>query len=253
MNEPSPSEGLYGSELPSQAPQSPKEPPPSLMDQLTGVFTDPVPLFKRLRANPQWVGALGVTLVLTLAMITVWALKVDVDALMRPVLEHNPKLSSEQVDRTIEMMQKFNLPISFIGGLLGVPVMALVAAFVFWLVGRYTAESEAPTFSQALSGSVVAGLVTVPRLLLITFMCAVKPIGGLAAEKIAPTSLGFFLQPEHPKLAMLLFRLDLFTLAYLVMIFLALRHTLRLKTSGATLGVVLAVLGGIVLPALFAR
>jgi hypothetical protein len=90
-------------------------------------------------------------------------------------------------------------------------------------------------------------------MLLIAVICLVKPIGGLTPEKIAPTSLGFFIHPESVKLHALLYSLDLFYLAEIVLSFLAMRYLLRLKTGGAALCVAISLVLGIGLQVLRAK
>ena len=129
----------------------------------------------------------------------------------------------------------------------------ILFALLYWLIGKGTAEGEPPTFVQGLSAAVVPGLVMVPYLLLVSFICLVKPIGGLGLEKLSPTSLGYYLHVENPRLHSLLYRLDVFNVAVLVLTFLAARHLLRLKVLGAVACTVALALWIFVLPALSAK
>lgn len=242
------SEGLYG-DAPKGQPE-PAVPAPSLLDQVLGVFTDPVALFKRLHQTPVWKGALALTMLLSMVMTVVWGLKVDVDAMLRPVLEQNPKIAPEQLDKIIELQGKFLVPGGIIMVVLMLTLGTLFFAWLYWLIGKVTAEGERPSFTQAISVNVIPGLVMLPKLLLIILMCLVKPINGLTPEKITPTSLGYFLTVENPKLMALGFRLDIFSLAAIVLLFLAARHTMRLKTSGAAACTALLALVMVILPAL---
>jgi len=243
--------GLYG-ETPQGGP-SPEAVGPSLMDQVIGVFTDPKALFQRLHATPVWKGAFTISLLLSLAMTFIWGLKVDVDAMLRPILEQNPKIAPEQIDSIIALQSKFIIP----GGLVMVVVFmslgTLFFAWLYWLIGKFTAETVYPRFVQALSATVVSNLVGLPKLLLLILMCLVKPINGLTPEKITPTSLGYFVTLESPKVMAFLYRLDIFTVAAIVLMFLAARLTLRLKTSGAAACASVAVLILLVLPAVFGK
>ncbi|HEX9008717.1 MAG TPA: YIP1 family protein, partial [Holophagaceae bacterium] len=240
MNDGSPS--LYGDQ-----PQTPRPKAPGLMEQIVGVFTEPGALFERLNQSPSWGWAVGLLTGLSVVMTVAWGLKVDVDEMMRPILERNPKIDSAQIDTIIEMQKKFMLPFGVLGALFGTILIVLIIAFLFWLVGRFQAEQEKPSFLQALSATAVPGLVRIPSLLLITLICLVKPIGGLTPEKIAPTSLGYFIQVGNLKLQAMLYSLDLFFLANLALGYLALRKTMRMKTAGAllcTFVIVLLTVGG---------
>jgi hypothetical protein len=203
------------------------------MDQLVGVFTGPVELFRRLNKAPSWAWALGPMTAVALILTVIWGLKVDVDEMLRPVLERNPQIQASQIDMMVELQKKFLLPFGIVAALFGTgAVMALMGLF-YWLVGKGLPEGEAPSYSQSLSAAAVPSLVKLPQFLLIGVICLVRPIGGLTPDKIAPTSLGYFLHVESLKLHAFLYSLDLFYLAEAVLAYLALRYLLRLKTAGA--------------------
>lgn len=222
---------LYGDQ-----PESPRPKAPGLLDQIVGVFTSPVDLFQRLNKAPSWGWALGAAIVAAVVVTVIWGLKVDVDEMLRPILERNPQIQSSQIDTIIEMQKKF-LPFAVLAALCGPPfVMALVGLF-YWLVGKGLSEAEAPSYPQALSAAMVPGLVKLPFSLLLIVICLVRPIGGLTPDKIAPTSLGYFLHVDSFKLQAFYYSLDLFYFAEAALAYLALRYLLRLKTIGALIGV----------------
>ena len=88
----------------------------------------------------------------------------------------------------------------------------------------------------------VPGLVKLPLLLLIAVICLMRPIGGLTPDHLTPTSIGYFLHVEGPRLQAVLFSLELFRLAEAVLAFLALRYLVRMKTAGALICVLLPLL-----------
>lgn len=213
--------------------------PPGLAEQLAGVFTEPAALFRKLRAAPSWVPALLVVGLLALAMTIVWSLRVDVDAMIRPVLEANPKVPAEQVDRIIEMQARFMPVFAPIGATVGICIAAFLPALVFFLLGRSGGEEGAPSYLQALSATTVPNLVLVPQQLIVTILCLATPVGGATPDKISPTSLGYFLEVENPKLGALLRHVDPFFIGVYVITWLALRHLLRLKPAHAWVGTLL--------------
>lgn len=238
MSDQSPS--LYGSQ-----PEAPRPQAPGLLEQVVGVFTSPVELFQRLNKTPRWGWALGLLIACAVVLTVIWGLKVDVDEMLRPMLERNPDVPSSQVDMIIGMQKKFILPFGLLGALFGTAAaMALVALF-YWLIGKALPEAEAPNYPQALSAAVIPGLVKLPHMLLIAIICLVRPVGGLTPDKIAPTSLGYFLQVENLKVHALLYSVDLFYLAEAGLAYLALRHLLRMKTAGALICVLLPMAFGI--------
>jgi hypothetical protein len=106
-------------------------------------------------------------------------------------------------------------------------------AFLYWLIGKVSAEAGAPDYRHAYCATVVPGLVALPKLAIMVLICFLKPIGGITPEKLAPTSLGYFIAVDSVKLHALLYSLDLFSVAGMVLLFLAARHTLKLKPAGA--------------------
>jgi len=231
---------LYGSQ-----PEAPRPQAPGLLEQILGVFTSPVELFQRLNKAPSWGWALGLIVACALVLTVIWGLKVDVDEMLRPILERNPDVPSGQVDLIIGMQKKFILPFGILGALFGTAAAMAIVALFYWLIGKALPEGEAPTYPQALSAAVVPSLVKLPHMLLIAIICLVRPVGGLTPDKIAPTSLGFFLQVESLKLQAFLYTVDLFYLAEAVLAYLALRHLVRMKTAGALICVVLPMALGI--------
>ena len=215
------------------------------MDHIVGVFTSPVDLFKRLNPTPSWGWAMGLLITASLILAVVWALKVDLDEMLRPMLERNPQIQASQIEMIIEMQKKFILPIGALGALFGTPsVLALVGLF-YWLVGKGMAEAEAPNYPQALAAAVVPALVKLPHMILILVICLARPIGGLTPDKLAPTSLGYFLHPDSLKWQALLYGIDLFVLAEAFLSYLALRYLTRLKVAGALLCVLGPLLLGV--------
>jgi hypothetical protein len=231
---------LYG-----QEPEAPKAETPGPLDQILGVFTNPVGLFQRLNRAPSWGWALGLLIAFSLVVVVLWGLKVDVDEMLRPILERNPQIQASQIDMIIDMQKKFMLPFAILGALFGTPAAVALLALFYWLIGKALPEEEAPSYLQALSAAVVPALVKLPHLLLVAVICLVKPIGGLTPDKIAPTSLGYFIRVESLKLQALLFTVDLFYLAEAVLAFLALRYLVRMRTAGALICVLVPLLATI--------
>ncbi len=229
---------LYGNESKSEATSK----APGLMEQFVGVFTEPGQLFTKLNETPAWGWALGASILSALVVAVVWGLKVDVDAMLRPILEANPQISSDQIDKIIEIQGRFMLPIAVLQTLIIVPIACAFMALIYWLIGKGTAEEGKPSYLQAFTVAAVPSLVMVPHSLLTTLMCFLKPVGGSTPEKLAPTSLGYYLAVANPKLQALLFSLDVFTIGYFFVLYIAARRTMRLKPLGAGLCTAVVVL-----------
>lgn len=249
MSEPQNQETLYGSE---PRPETPKA--PGLLDQLTGVFTEPAALFRRLRDTPVWGGAFTLMLILNVIFMGIWAKRVDVDAFLRPMLERNPKMTGDMIDQAVSSYGKMIVPISILQVAFGLAIGCLIFALILWGISKVFAEDASPrTFRQAWSGVVIGGLVGAPKALLLIIICAMRNLGGARPDQLSPTSLGFYLSPERIKLQAFLCTLDLFSFASLVMTFLVVRHTLRAKPSGAWIALAISAIFLFVLPVLGAK
>jgi hypothetical protein len=243
-----PTPSLYGDH-----PEAPQPKAPGLLDQILGIFTNPVELFQRLARTPSWGWALGVILMASLVLTVIWGLKVDVDEMLRPTLEKNPQIASSQIDIIVAFYRKFIIPISVFSALFFTATFTFLTAFFYWLVGKLTAENEPPSYRHALSAVTVPSLVRLPSMLLIALICLIKSVGGLTPDKIAPTSVGYFVQVESVKLHALLYALDLFFIGEVVLLFLAVRHTMRMTRSGAVGCVLITLVVGIGLRVLGAK
>ena len=107
---------------------------PTWLEQVAGVFTGPVPLFRRLADAPRWGLALGSIMGLTIAMVLIWASRVDPDALLRPVLARDPRIAPDQVSAIIAIQ----------GRLLG----------WFGVAGRTVSKQFNRRFGQALDKAI---------------------------------------------------------------------------------------------------
>ncbi len=193
------------------------------------------------------------TAFMAILVTLVWGLKVDMDAMLRPILEANPKIDGAQIDTIISMQKKFVIPFGILGSLLGVPVVVAIIGGIYWLVGKGTAEGEPPSYLQAMSAAAVPGLVMLPHSLAVLAMCFAREVGGATPDKLAPTSLAYFVHPESPKLFALLNFVDPFVIASWALTWLATRHLLGLKASGATVCTVLVAGAGIAMRVMGAR
>jgi len=222
-------------EQPATKATAPKAGAPTIWEQLGGIFTEPVTLFQRLATHPRWGHALWAMFVIGWVMMTCWGLKVDVDAMQRPVLEQNASLTASQIDQAIAVSSRFILPMSFVSVMIRNLLAVLGLGLVLWLFALTTDRKDKPSFLHALSSATVPNLVLIPYTLMIAVVCMTRYVGGKIPERLAPSGLAYYLRPENPKVYGLLAQFDLFIIAYFVMLYLATRYTMRLKTSEATI------------------
>ena len=241
---PNPEPSLYGEE---SKPAVPQAQPQSVWDQWVGVFTEPSAVFKRLRLAPSWVGAFILTLAVGLFATLTWAAKVDMEAAAKRKFEvmeqaFNMNIPSEVMDKALEKASTQSQPYisSSLGVLIAIPLIFLILAGILFAFSKFGGEDENTTFTHAWSATIVHGLSMLPITLLGGLMCILRNVGGAASyASLAPTHLGFWIQPDNPWLRGLLALVDPFYLFSFVVLYFAVRHTLRLKpwATGVVLGI----------------
>jgi hypothetical protein len=214
---------------------------PTVWEQLAGVYSEPIALFQRLSRKPRWGQAFWLVIAAAFLMMTFWALKVDVDALQRPVLEKSASLTASQIEQTISVSQRFILPMTYISATLRNLFGVLAMGFVFWLVAVTTNEKQKPTFLHAVSAATIPNLILIPYMLMIAVVCMLRPVGARIPERLAPSGLAYYLQPHNARVYGLLAQIDPFIIGYFVLMYFAVRHVMRLKTSDAAICTTLAV------------
>lgn len=215
---------------------------PTVWEQLAGVYTEPVKLFQRLADRPRWGQALMVLICGAWFMMAFWAMKVDVDAVQRPILEQNGQLSASQMEQTIALSSRFILPMTVVSVVIRNFSAIVGLGLIFWLFSLIVSDrSNKPSFLQALSASSVPNLILLPYMLMVAVVCMVRPIGGKIPERLAPSGLAYYLRPENPKLYGFLAQIDPFIIGYFALLYFGVRYTMRMKTRDAALCTALAV------------
>jgi hypothetical protein len=115
--------------------------------------------------------------------------------------------------------------------IIGMPLVLVILAAILFALSRFGGEDEEVTFGNAWAATTVHGLAMVPISLLAGLMCLLRNVGGApSSASLAPTTLAFWIHPESPWLRGVLAIFDPFYLFSFVALYLAARHTMRLKT-----------------------
>ncbi len=230
-----PKPSLYGDE--PKAPEGPQPPPQSVLDQLWGLFTDPVSVFQRLYVTPRWLPALLLFMGVSLVASMLWAAKVDSVALTErrfEVMEQafGIQVPAEALDKALEAAREAKPPYvgAVSGTLLGMPLGYVIMAAILFALVRLGSEDESVTFRHAMAVSTVHALVALPIPLLGGLMAALTDVGGASSyASLAPTTLAYWIRPEHLWLRGVLSVVDPFYLFSFVTLYLGARYTLRLS------------------------
>ena len=153
-------------------PVEPAEPPARGFGAvLADMYFAPSAAFADVARAPRFLLPLAIMVALNLAFTITWVSKVDLRQFMKAQMEASgQELTAEQMESAISIQEKIFKPMAFAGGLLGAPIMIMVAGGVLMLVFRSVFGAEI-TFAQ--SASVVAwsfmavGLVTTPLMFLV--------------------------------------------------------------------------------------
>lgn len=243
-----PTRSLFGeSEFANQE----QEKPMGMMDIISGIFSDPVELFRRLSKKPQWAGAMVLGAVAIVVFMVAWSLRVDalefVFAQIERAMPNSPRLqqlTSDQLEQSATIQARLTPFIYPVSGMINSVIFSFFFGLLYWAVSLFSKEDLQwkPTYKHGLVVACVPDLITVPYCFLGTIMAFLNPVGTFMHTQIVPSSLAYWLETDSPRLLTLYGLVDLFLLAQYVMIFFAAKYTLRTKTWGATICVALALL-----------
>jgi hypothetical protein len=237
-----PSQSLYG-ESDSHAGEQVK--PLNIIDMISGVFSEPAELFKRLSIKPQWIAAMVLMTALSVAFAAAYALNVNAHGVVAEQLSKTPQiqqLSGAQLDRAIEMGAKI-MPFGLVANaLFGVPIVMFLSGLIYWAIGMASREDPQwkPTYFHGLVVAAVPALATAPYFFLGILMAFLNPVGTHRQDQIIPSSLGYWLATDNLRLTLVYALVDVFTIAQYVILFFAAKHAMRAKTWGAALCVPLS-------------
>ncbi len=200
---------------------------------LFGIYTSPTATFRRLTEKPTWLVPLIITVIATLAVTAVSTRYVDWDQQREQAIERMEQrgVTEEQQEQQLEALEKFSTnPLMRYGApLLGGLVTALVGIFFLVIVYNLALPllGVAGNFRRTLSVVAWSSLVTVPGALVRIILVLVKQSANVSTSLLlaAPNAKGF--------LAVLLGRVDLFTIWQLVLTAIGLKVMFEVKGAKA--------------------
>lgn len=184
---------------------APGEPEPvakiSAFGRVTGALFSPGETFADIARKPSWFAPVAILTVISLVACYFLAQKVDWREFQRKQVESSSfskNLPQDQKDAAVERGVKFSVPITYAIGLLGPLIFILIVTLAFWAsfnifkgAGLKFGTSFAITAHAWMPAAVGAVLAIVILIL--------KQPGDADPQRIAATSLGFFLSGDSPK------------------------------------------------------
>jgi len=171
------------------------------MGRVTGVLFSPGETFKDIARKPSWIAPIAILTILSLILCYFLVQKVDWASFQRKQIESSSftsNLTAEQKEQAIARNVKFTVPITWAIGAIGSLLTALLLTLIYWAAfnifkgaGLKFGTAFAVT-SYALMPAAVGAVLTI-------IIVALKRAGEVDPQRLAATSLSFFLGPDAPK------------------------------------------------------
>ena len=183
---------------PIQDPAVPEGPKTSEMERVAGIFISPVKTLKDIAKRPTWFVPLAIAILCSLIFSFEMSRKVDWDESFHRVMERSSRvgqMSEEQIDQVVEMQVKFASVTTWIAGALGAPIIALIAALVYFAIIRMFGGKI--TYAATFSVVAFAGLIgALKGLLVVAIMLSRESVLVDELNILIPSNPGFLMDPE---------------------------------------------------------
>lgn len=222
----------------ADAPVSPALPRPNPFQRLIGVLFSPVDTLRQIAERPDWLVALIVMIVFSVAAYFVVAPHLDLETTLREQFEARGGIDQEMIDRQVEMalkISKYTAPIQIVF----IPIMYVVIAAVFLLAFKLMGGEG--TFKQFFSVTIYSWVPQILKAIASSIIIATR--GKMTApemESLVKSNLGFLAdQKSAPIPFAFLSSIDIFNIWMVVLLVIGLSFGARVS-RGKAAGVVVA-------------
>ncbi len=218
------------------APDAQSQPAISPIGRIVGVFFSPKATFEDIVRKPSWVLPVVLLTLFSIGVTIVINQRVDWRQFMSQQIEKNPRsanLSAEQKEQQIEGGAKFTPIVTWVIGLCGPILFALVVALAMW--GAYNLLAGANTnFGTSFAITSHAALTGLVSSLLFILVLYLKPPGTVDMDNPVATNLAVLLPDDSAKwLIALLKSIDVFTFWTLILLAIGFATTNPKKLKGS--------------------
>jgi hypothetical protein len=218
------------------APDAQSQPAISGIGRIVGVFFSPKATFEDIVRKPSWVLPVVLLTLFSIGVTFVINQRVDWRQFMSQQIEKSPRsanLSPEQKERQIEGGAKFTPIVTWVIGVCGPILFALVVALAMW--GAYNLLAGANTnFGTSFAITSHAALTGLVSSLLFILVLYLKPPGTVDMENPVATNLAVLLPDDSAKwLLALLKSIDIFTFWTLILLAIGFATTNPKKLKGS--------------------
>ena len=212
------------------------QPQMSAISRVFGVLFSPQKTFEDIVRKPSWLVPITLLTILSIAVSFGLNQRMNWREFMSQQIDKSPQgssLSADQKEQRIEAGAKFAPISTYVFGILGPLLIALIMALVMW--GAYSLLGGASTnFSTAIAitaHAFMTGLISSPLFLLVIFL---KAPGTIDLENPVATNLAAFLPDDAAKwLVALCKSFDVFTFWTLILIAIGFAVTNPKKLKGS--------------------
>lgn len=212
------------------------QPQMSAISRVFGVLFSPQKTFEDIVRKPSWLVPIALLTILSIAVSFGLNQRMNWREFMSQQIDKSPQgssLSADQKEQRIEAGAKFAPISTYVFGILGPLLIALIMALVMW--GAYSLLGGASTnFSTAIAitaHAFMTGLISSPLFLLVIFL---KAPGTIDLENPVATNLAAFLPDDAAKwLVALCKSFDVFTFWTLILIAIGFAVTNPKKLKGS--------------------
>jgi hypothetical protein len=223
------------SNIDSQAPTAPVPPAPrpNPFQRIIGVFISPGETFASIARQPDWVVAVLVIVVISLAAGVLIAQRVDFNTLAREAMEMNPQAASMPADR-METSVRFTAGLmkvsTYLSPFLSVLVLLIVSAVLLLVFRLFGGEG---TFLQAFSTTTYAWYPRVVKgVLAAVVILSRNSLSIFDLQNPLMSNLGFLFDPKtQPLHFALASSLDIFSIWSLILLIIGFSQVSRLSRA----------------------
>ena len=105
----------------------------SFPERLIGVFISPGETFEDVARKPGFIAPLVLIILLAIAGTELFLHKIGMEPIVRWALEHNSRVSADQIPAMVEKMTPYYVWIGRLAAIIWPPLVVLVAAWSGWL------------------------------------------------------------------------------------------------------------------------
>ena len=215
------------------------EPKPNPFQRIIGVLFSPDATFASIARRPDWVVPLALIVILSLANGILISSRIDFGAPAREAMAQNKNMTQEQMDRAEKMSVGMGKVAKFIGPVIAIIVLLIVAGALLLTVRLMGGEGD---FKQAFSVTCYAWIPNIIQAIVLTIIVLAKgstAINPQTIPTIVRSNPAFLVDMKTQPMAFaLLSSLDLFTIWVIVLLVIGFAYVGRISKAKAAVAVV---------------